>query len=628
MSDRSPTGATQARPAHVWSAAAFLLGGLSLYVAWVAPPELGLAYREVLEPRWISFGYPRELVAPGKLRQTLLFLATLCFSLPLGWFVGGALLRRAATRFHGLVLAANTAVMGAFVFVFGNRHFGAVDESLAIDVGWRLLRGQEPYRDFICTLPPGFFLPPKWAFQLFGVSWSSLTLLTAAFAMATFAWQAVLLRRLLDHGAASLVAANAFQTLAILIASFWWYNPITTAAGLVYLLSALLLLRDPPRPFALVSYTAALILLASVKPNVAMLLIAGTTVVLLSSRLHRWRVALASAIAFALFVAILALNSISLSDLLRSYLSIAGRGTPSATLAFYDVNIIERTEAMVVILLALSPLLFVRWRSAAMGSRVIALFAVSAGTGLYAILAHGELKYLDTPFLALPGIVTVFSTPQTRRGARQWTMAVCLTLIATGAVLGAMRHRVERIGFGTFFEWELDRRRPQTEFFSALRTGPRFHRVAEQIEALVSEVGDARLFFGIRLEGFYAATGRESPRGLPPLLWHSNTFHPRSRDEEILDHFRRGEYDVLVFMRHDFTHFPRTLAGPLRQNYVISTDHVRRYPDLTILFLRRRYGLPAGVRPQLPGDEVAHGAGQAGVDAHPKAAVHDGVGDR
>ena len=330
------------RPAHVWTAAAFLLGGISLYIAAIAPPELGLFFEDALKPRWVSFGYPPDAVPPGKLRQTLTVFAVACFALAGGWHLAGAMLHRQAARVYWLALTSVTALLGACVWLFGNRHFGAVDQSLAIDVGWRLVRGQQPYRDFFCTLPPGFFLPPKWAFQLLGVSWSSLVILTAAFAVITFVWQALLLRKLLDHQLASLAVATAFQSLAIVIASFWWYNPITTASGVIYLLSALVLLRGAPRFLPLLSYTASLVLLASVKPNVAALLIVFGTLILLTSKVHRLSVLASSAIAFASFVGILWLQSLSLTDLLRSYLSIAGRGAPSATLAFWDVNVTER----------------------------------------------------------------------------------------------------------------------------------------------------------------------------------------------------------------------------------------------------------------------------------------------
>lgn len=610
-----PERSERVHPSQVWTAAAFLLGGISLYIAFIAPPDVALSLRHLLDPRWVSFGYPNELVAPGKLRQTLIVFAVICFALASGWHVAGAILRRESERVYWMALALASAFIGAFIFVFGNRHFGGVDQSLAIDVGWRLVSGQEPYRDFICTLPPGFFLPPKWAFQLFGVSWSSLVFLTAIFGVVTFVWQALLLRKLLANPLASLTAAAALQSLAVLIASFWWYNPITTVAGIIYLLSALMLLREPPRFVPLLSYTASLVLLASVKPNVAGLLIVGGTLILLTSKARLFVLA-SSAIAFASFVGILALESLSLADLLASYLSIAGRGAPSASLAFHDVNWVERVEALIAVLLALSPLVFMRrieWR-------VGALLALSVLTGFYAILAHGELKYLDTPFLLLPAIIAVSS--------RRWTLTVCLALLAMALTLGAMRHRVERIGFGAFFEWELDPRTHKTEFFRSLRTGPRFHSVAAQIDGVLAEVGDARVFFGTRLESFYAATKRESPRGLPPLLWHRNTFHPASRDREILDRFARGEFDVLVFMYRDLTHFPPEIVESLRHNYIFSTTHAQRYPDLTILFLARRYESAAREVAELRGDELPHRPGEAGVDADPEAAVHQRIRHR
>jgi hypothetical protein len=613
----NPAGATQMRPAHAWTAAAFVLGGISLYVAAIASPELAMSFSDVLSPKWVSIGYPPHAVPPGKLRQTLTLFAIFCFAIGSGWHLAAMLLRENATRVYRVALTIAAALIGACIWFFGNRHFGGVDQSLAIDVGWRLVRGQQPYRDFICTLPPGFFLPPKWAFQLLGVSWSSLVMLTAAFGAITFVWQALLLRKLLVLDWASLAVAAAFQSLAIVIASFWWYNPLTTVAGVIYVLSALVLLREPPRAAALCSYTLALVLLASVKPNVAGLLIAFGTLILLTSKALRVRILACSAIAFASFVGILWLQSISLPDLLRSYLSIAGRGAPSVAVAFHDVNGIERIEALIAVLLALSPLAFLRPTAREIDWRRAALLVLSSATGVYAILAHGELKYVDTPFLLLPVVLAVLTPIEPRPHARQWTLAVCLTLIAVGTSLGAMRHRIERIGFGAFFEWELDPRTPQLEFFRSLRTGPHFHNISAQINGVLNEAGAARVYFGTRLESFYAATNRDSPTGFPPLVWHRNTFHPLAREPEILDHFRRGDFDVLIFLRRDFTYFPHEIVAPLQRNYVLSEEHVRRYPNLTVLFLARRYQSAAREVAKLRRDEVTHRLREAGVNADP-----------
>src|SRR6185436_6796847 len=103
---------------------------------------------------------------------------------------------------------------------------------------------------------------------------------------------------------------------------------------------------------------------------------------------------------------------------------------------------------------------------------------------------------------------------------------VCIFFIAFALTLGAMRHRIEKTGFGAFFEWTLAGEPPNNRFFHSLRTGPRFNAVIDQVGEVLREHPDAAVFFGPRLESMYAAFGRPSPKGLPPVLWHRGTFHP------------------------------------------------------------------------------------------------------
>jgi hypothetical protein len=80
----------------------------------------------------------------------------------------------AMLRAYTLVsMAAACAGFGAFIVVVGNHQFCAADGSFLIDPGWRLIQGQVPYRDFVLTLPPDFFLETKYAYRLFGVQWPS-----------------------------------------------------------------------------------------------------------------------------------------------------------------------------------------------------------------------------------------------------------------------------------------------------------------------------------------------------------------------------------------------------------------------------------------------------------------------
>lgn len=600
----SPREPVRASPVHVLTALGVLIAGASIYAAYLTTPELAASFSNYLLPKWVSPGYNRALVAPGKLSQLFILFGVICLAAAAGWHLAGLFLKRPSLglserRFKVIVGGGVWVAITALVAYCGNRQFGGCDQSLAVDVGWRLASGQMPYRDFICTLPIGFALAPGWAFQVLGVSWTSLTVLNATFVAVMFLWQAVLLRRLIASPIASLVVAAALQVLAMVVASFWWYNPITNATAMTYLLSALVLLRQS-RTYGLplVSYTLSMVILAAMKPNVAGLLIVGTTAILLTSRKLIVPVLIGSAAGFGLFVTILTLNGVSLLDVLSSYLSIAQRGELSPSRAFYDVNGIEQAIAFAAIALTLSPLLSFRSRDGAAADhsdepraqrrRVAALLVLSVVTGAYAILAHGELKFIDLPFLLLAAAIPILGDSKrlTTESRQQWVLTVCVILIAMAVTLGVMRHRVEKIGFGAFFEWSMLESPPNNEFFSSLRTGPRFHAVVDQINEVLAEHPNDRVFFGPRLEAFYAATGRESPRGLPPLLWHRGTFHPESREPEMVEKFKTHDFDVLIFMYWDFTYLPAPFLEEVIRNYRLTYPDSQRFRDLTVLTRR------------------------------------------
>ncbi len=124
-------------------------------------------------------------------------------------------------------------------FIFGNRQFGAYDFSILIDTGWRLVSGQKPYSDFVCTTPPGFYLGLKYAFAIFGVSWNAQLYATAILRVAAFFWMCRLFGLLVESRLAAFLLSFAIVSAAILTLDFWWYNNVTVIAATVFFLSSL-----------------------------------------------------------------------------------------------------------------------------------------------------------------------------------------------------------------------------------------------------------------------------------------------------------------------------------------------------------------------------------------------------
>lgn len=486
-----------------------------------------------------------------------------------------ALLRR-AWLFRG-VAALSTAALAGAIWAFGHRHLGGFDHSALIDVAWRIASGQRPGIDFPSTTPIGFALAAGHALRWFGVTWSSLIGLQVLFASVTFLWLLWLLRRTGTGPWESLALALAVEASANVVTSYWWYNPATTTAGTLFFVSAAAFWREPRARAVLASYVASLLLLASMKPNVAGALIAGVTLVLLSSRAHRLRAIAVSAAALALFVAWLALERSSLPIVLRGYLSVSARGFTLAQF-LQDLTPSELYAAVALLVACLTPWLFrLRAWSPEGHARWLAVAAMAAG--LLGFVTNGEHKLVDLPLLLLAlwwhGRCDGDS-PDGRGAAsgvvrawRPWLLALAGTLIAAGIGVGALRDRVSAIGPGIFFEPQVDPTPLGSPFFDGFRGGPNLVEVEREVATALSVLRPRRPFFGPRMQWGYAAFGFEPPRNQPPW-WHPGVTYPAGSAEEdaYVQCWIEARHDALIFLRGDYTYLPSRFLQEAGRRYV------------------------------------------------------------
>lgn len=143
-------------------------------------------------------------------------------------------------RWRGLYTVSALLVcfggLAAFVFHFGNQQFGGFDFSILVDTAWRQFLGQTPYTDFVSTMPAGFNLGLKYAFDLMGPSWDSQLYATAIFACASLLWNYWLLGKLVETKLAAFLMALIIECAAILTLDFWWYNNITAVTATIFFL--------------------------------------------------------------------------------------------------------------------------------------------------------------------------------------------------------------------------------------------------------------------------------------------------------------------------------------------------------------------------------------------------------
>jgi len=489
------------------------------------------------------------------------------------------------------VLLGISALLFLFVLIAGNRQFGGYDYSIPIDLAWRQSQGQHVYRDFPCPYPPAYYLIAWYAFAVLGPSWHIFVVLGASACGVLFFLTGLVLCRLGQPLFRAVLLAGCAQCMTIALCAFFAHNAITSAAGILYVFVAMWLLRSPGAWKCWLSYLLSLVALAGLKPGVAGVLILSVTAILLSDKKTARTTAILSAGAFALYEAVLAVNGISMLDVLRAYRDMSVRGLPSFLYLSHGDG--EIAAAMVLFILVLGISTF---RSMAAGKRHVSresmLLGAAALAGTYGIATDAEAVFVDLALIVVVFCYFVMSYERDAEPRRRdegaisphvgvnnvrAVAALCGFCLVMGLGLGWERSKVA--GIGPFFERAPLREVTSVPFFESLKAGPWFQRILQQMQSIVAANPGRKFFFGTRLEFGYAAFGKPSPRGLP-VWWHPGTSYPLRSEGAIVRRFQESKFDVLIFARNDFT---RTPAGIVA---VMSTEYTRddRYPDLTVFW--------------------------------------------
>ncbi len=469
--------------------------------------------------------------------------------------------------------------LGTLCVTFGNRHFGGYDLSVLVDVAWRYARGQRPYSDFICTLPPAFFVPPGLVFRVFGPSWDSLLALHALLTAAVTAVTCVLLDRLGVPRWLALLLSVATQVISPALTAHWWHSVQAQQAGLVYVLATLLLARAPHRPGRLALYAASLAALLATKVNlVAVLLLVVAPVALWTPSWRR--VLLVHAAAITLLASALVAAGVSPVGMLAAYRAIAGRSLPR--FGFPPESLLGWHYAFVALATALASWsAVVCWRRGEHRTVLICLGGVASA--LYAMATNWDTRFNDYPLALFSVTFLAWTATNGEEGQRRRlipSIALLWVCITVGLVLGHARHRNRHVGYATFFEWNYQAGTIDHPFFAHLRAGPRLHRVVRSADRLLA-AEQGTVFFGPRLEFMYAMFERPSPRGLP-IWWHAGTSFPLADTALVADRWSRARFDLLVFLRDDDSRMPAEVIDRIRR------DHVRDQGDPELTVWRRR----------------------------------------
>lgn len=491
-----------------------------------------------------------------------------------------------------ILLATLTAATIAILIIsFGSRQFGGFDQSIFINVGYRLYEGQIPYQDFYVTAPLLFFLGSGWAFQLFGVSFSAFPAIAALYAALSFLLLYYILLRLKLHFGWALGLSMVVELASMVSVAYWWYNPITAVAACLFLSASLLLLREPEKITSLVIFTATLLLLALAKPNVAGPLILFSVFILGTGKKTFRPFWIGSFFSFLLFMMLLSKYQINLTEVIASYASSSSRGKPSMARFIQDqsptlVLLWKRLIALMLSLVFLRLAYFVFYRSAKqlvkeLFRRDVFLLFGSVLTAFIAFFTNGEPKLTDFPQLFLP--CALFSlmpmsndVPKNRisQSSSYLLAGVIFILSYVSLDLGYRRLRVELVGPGTFYQGPPEILvGSKNHFFKNLWTGPIMISTLNEIQ---SEIDDQKrrtpnrlkVFFGPRMEFGYAAFDQSPPKGEPIFWWDNGVSFPEMALETIVKRFQEDNFTLCIFRYEDFIHIPQGIRKILDQEFI------------------------------------------------------------
>jgi len=503
-------------------------------------------------------------------------------------FPGAVNLYRAADKkwrpaYTVLSAAAVCVVFGVCILTWGNHQFAAWDLSLMVDIGWRLVQGQVPYRDFVCPLPPGFMLGVEYAYRFFGVHWESILILNAFFAAATFLWINGLLRMLLRLRVTAFLVAIVIECAGILPIAYWWHNAIASIASTVFYLSCLCCLRRPASRAAQISFVAGLVMVGMMKPNTALPMAVGCTVLVLLGTSERLRFLLLTAVAAGCLLLFLPANHVSISGLVHAYRTAAvARGVSS-----FGIDILKPAERMrlgVFVTMLLLPGLVLWFRFALDALRrfdiralsLSALLLLGPVVGVFAMFTNGEMKDTDFPLLIAFGAVTLWGFMGDKSEAVGRIYATFLFgLAASDLYLGYSRARIE-FAEHAFFEFADTDYNPGVPYFQNMHASKGMQEVVREMRKALGETSRP-VFLGPSLEFGYAAFQLPSPLHLP-VWWHQGTSYAAADEASLAEVWRNSGFDTLIFLRDGFQHTPDAIQRIIRESYVKDD----RWPDLDV----------------------------------------------
>ncbi|MDX6766672.1 MAG: hypothetical protein SFU85_07770 [Candidatus Methylacidiphilales bacterium] len=504
------------------------------------------------------------------------------------------------------IVGFSAIVLGLAISVLGMIHFGGLDGSAVVQSAWRFYLGQVPYRDFLTAAPASYLVLPGLGFCLFGVSWHAIVLVAALFSAFALVLHYVILIRIGWGFRWAFILSAVTQVAAILPLCFLHYNQSAAVSAVLFGSASCLLAHSPKNRANQVLFIITMILMSWMKPNIAGLMLVGSSVFLLLDKRTRVPFVYCAGIAVVLSISLMLCFRLNPFGLVASYMGSSGGRLWNFLNLYRNLWRTDALEASITFLL-LSPLfaaLMLRGNpfkgcvnSGPFFVTISHLGAVSTLTGFVGMATNCEHNMVDAVMVLSGMCFLIFNASDPSEVAakstplRQIETRLCDIFAFTGVVflglfgflMGLSRFRVESIGQNMFFQDAKPLKVFAPPFFAGLRTGEIFLKVLQDIEATLAAAGltdKESVFFGPRMEFAYAAYQFIPPKN-QYLFWPGTG---EARPEEIegaVSDFIKWNPKLCIFLLNDFTYMPQSLLIHLSAHYDVSNTQT-----LTVLRLR------------------------------------------
>jgi hypothetical protein len=507
-------------------------------------------------------------------------------------------------------LIVGVAASCGLSLLFTHHDFAGFDLSPMIDIGWRIVCGQVPGRDFIVTFPPALNLLTAAAFRVFGVTWHALglTACIVCVALCLLGMRVAWITRLAWGRATAFQLAMVYvasQCLVLVSLNVPWHSSLSEAFAIYAVLTTAALLSLPERKLWLRrELTVHLVLATSVlvlcKPNTAYPAIVLCLLVLYRAGFRRRYLVGVLAVGAGIASALLAVVHNSLWSMAVAYAGLTGRLIPKPLIINIAYAIEVRNGLAEIVIYAV--LLFglkefvgvLRKSPRELLKQPVELLAIgSVLVGFLGMATNFDLKLTDMP-LVLLGMMLFSVTSARATRSQLWTTRNAILFCCFFALyVGRVRLRMQSVG-----DWAQEGCGPEKvwindPFLGHMKVCPVVPAsLAQMDETTVRVPTGEHVFFGPSLEFMYARDRMQSPEHLPNW-WDVGTSFPRSKSGAVVKAWEADRFDVVILVAASEVSLLPAVANDIHRDY----DKVSETPEIDV-YVRRGESLnPPAARP-------------------------------